>query len=65
MIFAYKYAIINIHMKNTLCANLLGRNSINRVHIVITHVGTLGCLIFGGKSEGKALTTFTDHFIVV
>lgn len=39
-----------------------GRNSENRVHVVITHVGTLGRLVFGGDSEGETITTLTDHW---
>ena len=41
--------------------SLLGWNSKNWVHVVITHVRTLGGHVFGGDGEGKSLTSFTDH----
>jgi hypothetical protein len=31
----------------------LATDSKNRIHVVVTHVGTLGCLVFGVHGEGK------------
>lgn len=41
----------------------LGRNSENGIHIVITHVGTLGGLVLGGHGEGKIL--LSDHCVEI
>ena len=32
---------------------------------MVSHVSTLGSHVFGGEGEGKSLTSFTDHCVLM